>query len=34
MEMVGTVMIPAVVNIGDIDNTDGCEQAMALADKF
>ena len=33
-KMVGTVMIPAVVNIGDIDNTDGCEQAMALADKF
>lgn len=33
-KMIGEVMIPAVVNTGDIDNTDGCEQAMALADKF
>ena len=33
-KMVGEVMIPAVVNAGDIDNTDGCRQAAALADKF
>ena len=33
-KMVGAVMVPAVVNTGDIDKTDGCEQAAALADKF
>ena len=33
-KMVGAVMIPAVVNTGDIDKTDGCVQAAALADKF
>ena len=33
-KMVGAVMIPAVVNVGDIDKTDGCEKAAALADKF
>ena len=33
-KMVGAVMVPAVVNVGDIDKTDGCEQAAALADKF
>jgi len=31
---VGEVMIPKVNNIGDIDHTDGCQQAAALADKF
>ena len=33
-KMVGAVMVPAVVNVGDIDKTDGCKQAAALADKF
>lgn len=33
-KMIGVVMIPAVVNTGDIDKTDGCVQAAALADKF
>lgn len=33
-KMVGAVMIPAVVNTGDIDKTDGCVQAADLADKF
>lgn len=33
-EKVGEVLIPGVLNIGDIDHTDGCKQAAALADKF
>lgn len=33
-EMVGEVLIPGVLNVGDIDHTDGCKQAAALADKF
>lgn len=33
-DMIGEVMIPAVVNEGDIDKTDGCRQAAALAEKF
>lgn len=33
-DIVGEVLIPGVLKIGDIDNTDGCEQAAALADKF
>ncbi|WP_298663148.1 flavodoxin family protein [uncultured Barnesiella sp.] len=33
-EMVGEVLIPGVLNVGDIDHTDGCQQAAALADKF
>lgn len=33
-EMVGEVLIPDVLNVGDIDHTDGCQQAAALADKF
>ena len=33
-KMIGAVMIPAVVNTGDIDKTDGCVQAATLADKF
>ncbi|MDE7234850.1 MAG: NAD(P)H-dependent oxidoreductase, partial [Ruminiclostridium sp.] len=32
--MVGEVLIPAVLNVGDIEKTDGCEQAAALANKF
>lgn len=32
--MVGEVLIPNVLNAGDVDNTDGCAQAAALADKF
>ena len=32
--MVGEVLIPGVLNAGDIDKTDGCKQAAALAEKF
>ena len=31
---VGEVLIPGVYSVGDIDKTDGCKQAAALADKF
>ena len=30
--MVGEVLIPGVLNAGDIDKTDGCKKAAALAD--
>ncbi len=33
-KMAGEVLIPGVLNTGDIDNTDGCKQAAALADKI
>lgn len=33
-KMVGEVMIPSVLNTGDIENTDGCKQAADLAEKF
>lgn len=33
-KMVGEVLIPGVLNTGDIEKTDGCRQAAALADKF
>lgn len=33
-EMVGEVLIPGVLNAGEIRNTDGCLQAAALADKL
>lgn len=33
-KMVGEVLIPGVLNAGDISKTDGCEQAAALAGKF
>lgn len=33
-DIVDEVLIPGVLKIGDIDNTDGCEQAATLADKF
>jgi len=32
--MVGEVLVPGVLNAGDIDKTDGCKQAADLADKF
>lgn len=32
--MVGEVLIPGVLNIGDIEKTDGCKQAAALAEKI
>ena len=32
--MVGEVLVPGVLNEGDIANTDGCAQAAALAEKF
>ena len=32
--MVGEVLIPGVLNVGDIAKTDGCAQAADLADKF
>ena len=33
-KMVGEVLVPGVLNAGDIDKTDGCIQAAALAEKF
>ena len=32
--MVGEVLVPGVLNVGDIEKTDGCAQAAALADKI
>ena len=32
--MVGEVLVPGVLNVGAITETDGCAQAAALADKF
>lgn len=32
--MAGEVLVPGVLNVGDIDKTDGCAQAAALADKI
>ena len=31
-KMIGEVLIPGVLNAGDIDKTDGCKKAAALAD--
>lgn len=33
-EMVGEVLVPGVFDAGDIEKTDGCRQAAALAAKF
>ncbi len=33
-KMVGEVLVTGVYNAGDIEKTDGCKQAAALADKF
>ena len=33
-EITGEVLIPGVLNAGDIQQTNGCQQATALADKF
>ncbi len=33
-KMVGEVLIPGVLNAGDIEKTDGCKQAAALAEKI
>ena len=33
-KMVGEVLVPGVLNPGDVEKTDGCAQAAALADKF
>ena len=33
-KMVGEVLIPGVLKVGDIEKTDGCAQAAALADKI
>lgn len=33
-KMVGEVLIPGVLNVGDIDKTEGCKQAAELADKI
>ncbi len=33
-DIVGEVMVPGVFVEGDIDKTDGCARAAALADKF
>lgn len=32
-KIVGKVLASGVLTIGDIENTDGCEQAAALAEK-
>ncbi len=32
--MVGEVLMPGVLNEGDIEKTDGCKLAAALADKM
>ena len=31
---IGEVLVPGVYSVGDIDKTDGCKQAAALADKL
>lgn len=33
-EMAGEVLIPGVLDEGDINRTDGCKQAAGLAHKF
>ncbi len=33
-EVVGEVLVPGVLNVGDIDGTDGCAQAASLAERF
>ena len=33
-DMVGSVMVPGVFNVGDIAKTDGCARAAAFAEKF
>lgn len=33
-KMVGEVLIPGVLNVGDIEKTDGCQKAAELADMF
>ena len=33
-KMAGEVLVPGVLNVGDIAKTDGCRQAAALADKL
>ncbi len=32
--MVGEVLVPGVLNVGDIDRTDGCRQTAELAHRF
>lgn len=31
---IGEVLIPGVLNVGDINKTDGCQKAADLADKI
>lgn len=33
-DMVGEVLVPGVLNVGDIEKTDGCARAAALADRL
>lgn len=33
-KMVGEVLAPGVLNVGDIEKTDGCKQAQELAERF
>lgn len=33
-KMVGEVLVPGVLNIGDIEKTDGCKKAVALAESI
>ena len=32
--MAGEVLVPGVLNVGDIDKTDGCRQAAELAESL
>lgn len=32
--MIGSVLVPGVYKCGDIDSTDGCAQAAALAERL
>ncbi len=32
--MVGEVLVPGVLNVGDIEKTDGCKNAIALAESI
>lgn len=32
--MVGEVLVPGVLNVGDIEKTDGCKKAIALAESI
>ncbi len=33
-KMVGEVLVPGVLNVGDIEKADGCKRAAVLAEKI